>query len=418
MTQLTDDCFAFGGDLMTVGEALTRLKERIETVAGTETLPLKDVDGRVLAADVIAVNGSPPRDNAAVDGYALAGGDLAADGETRLTVSGRAAAGQPIEGGHRPGGAVRIFTGAVLPDGCDTVVMQEDVRVEGDTIIIPSGLRKGTNRRKANEDFASGATILQQGHRLRPQDIGLAAAAGCARLSVHQPLRVALFSTGDELREPGQTLEPGAINDANRYMLRGLIARLPCGVTDLGILEDRPEAVRDALALAAADHDLIITSGGVSTGEEDHVRGAVEALGSIHAWRLAVKPGRPIALGQVNRVPFVGLPGNPVAAMACFLHFARPLILGLGGADVEPPRTFRVRAAFEQTSKAGRREWVRAQLSTESDGSVAAHKFRSQGSGVISSLVESNGLVVLAEELTHVKQGDMVDFLPFSEVIG
>lgn len=416
MTQLSDDCFAFGGKLMTTADALALLRARVTTVAEVETVPLHQAGGRILAADIVSEHDVPPRDNSAVDGYALAHTDLAADTDTRLAVVGRIPAGQAPEGSHRPGDAVRIFTGAALPDGYDTVVMQEDVRTDDGAVIVPPGLKLGSNRRKAGEDITRGAVVLHRGHRLRAQDLGLAASVGQQSLAVYRRLRVALFSTGDELREPGADLPAGAIYDANRYMLAGLIEGLGCTVTDLGILPDRLDAVRAALADAATGHDVLFTSGGVSTGEEDHVRAAVEALGTIHAWRLAIKPGRPIALGQVKGTAFVGLPGNPVAAMVCFLKFARPLILQLGGCTDDSARTYKVRAGFDHRKKADRREWVRVHLATDGTGQAEARKFRSQGSGILSSMVETDGLVELPEDLTELRAGDLVDFLPFSEV--
>ena len=416
MTQLSNDCFAFGGDLLTTTAALELLAERVSPVTEIERVALGEALDRVLAEDLVAEVSVPPHDNSAVDGYAVRFDDLEAEAETRLAVLGRTAAGHPL---GRPLGsaeAVRIFTGAVMPEGADTVFMQEDVSVDGDHVVLPPGLKRGANRRHAGEDVAAGATVLVRGHRLRPQDVGLAASVGRTELVVHRRLRVAVFSTGDEVREPGEPLPPGAIYDANRYLLMSLMRSLAGSVTDLGILPDEAGEVRAALDEAAADHDLLITSGGVSVGEEDHVKAAVEALGSLYLWRLAIKPGRPIALGQVKAVPFVGLPGNPVAAMVTFLRFARPLILRLGGCTQVDPVLYRVRAEFSHSKKANRREWVRARLETGGDGALVARKFARQGAGILSSLVESDGLVELPEEMTRLRSGTMVDFLPFSEV--
>ncbi len=416
MTQLSNDCFAFGGDLLTTTAALELLAERVSPVTEIERVALGEALDRVLAEDLVAEVSVPPHDNSAVDGYAVRFDDLEAEADTRLAVLGRTAAGHPL---GRPLGsaeAVRIFTGAVMPEGADTVFMQEDVSVDGDHVVLPPGLKRGANRRHAGEDVAAGATVLVRGHRLRPQDVGLAASVGRTELVVHRRLRVAVFSTGDEVREPGEPLPPGAIYDANRYLLMSLMRSLAGSVTDLGILPDEAGEVRAALDEAAADHDLLITSGGVSVGEEDHVKAAVEALGSLYLWRLAIKPGRPIALGQVKAVPFVGLPGNPVAAMVTFLRFARPLILRLGGCTQVDPVLYRVRAEFSHSKKANRREWVRARLETGGDGALVARKFARQGAGILSSLVESDGLVELPEEMTRLRSGTMVDFLPFSEV--
>ena len=416
MAQLSDDCFAFGGELMRADEAIGILTARVSPIATPEAVPLADARGRILAEDVVSPRNVPPHDNAAVDGYAVYFDDLDPAGESRLPVGGRIAAGQAAAAIPPRGTALRVFTGAALPPGPDTCFMQEDCRVEGDAVVLPPGIKRGANRRKAGEDVKTGATILHRGQRLRPQDIGLAASIGASQLGVYRTLRVGVFSTGDELREPGQPTPPGAVYDANRYVLLSLLGQLGCAVEDFGIVADRGEAVRDTLEAAAARCDAIITSGGMSTGEEDHVRAAVESLGSIHFWRLAVRPGRPVAFGQVKGIAFVGLPGNPVAMMVTFLRFARPVLLRLGGATAIEPHLFRVRAGFDAKKKLGRREWVRARLVPGADGMPTAHRFPRDGAGILTSLVESDGLIELAENVTQVSAGAMVDFLPFSEV--
>jgi molybdopterin molybdotransferase len=426
VAQLSDDCFAAGGPLMRIGAALDQLGERLVAVTATESLRLDACVDRILAESVLAPIDVPSHDNSAVDGYAVYFDDLDPAGETRLPVTGRATAGHPLTRPARRGEAIRIFTGAEMPaggegsPGPDTVMMQEDCRVDGGTVVIRPGIRRGANRRKAGEDVQAGATILHRGSRLRPQDVGLAAAIGRITLEVHAPLRVALFSTGDELVEPGRPLQAGQAYDSNRHTLRALLAQLGTRVSDMGIVPDRRDVVRDTLARAVEGHDLLVSSGGVSSGEEDHVKAAVEALGRLHFWRLAIKPGRPIALGQVDsgdrRVPFIGLPGNPVAAMVTFLRVARPIILRLMGAKDIEPTLFRVRADFDYKKKRDRREFVRARLVPDGAGGLLARKFPRDGAGILSSLVQSDGLVELPEELTHLTAGSMVDFLPFSEV--
>lgn len=416
MAQLSDDCFAFGGELMRADEALAILAQRIAPVASVQSVALKAARGRILAKDIVAARNVPPHDNAAVDGYAVNFEDLSADGDTRLRVSGRVAAGQDLGRAVPRGEAVRVFTGAPMPQGVDTCFMQEDCRAEGAFVLLPPGIKRGANRRKTGEDIKAGTTILSAGKRLRPQDVGLAASIGVTALEVYRPLKVAIFSTGDELREPGEATPPGAVYDANRYVLDGLLQQLGCAVVDLGILRDRRDTIAAALARAASDCDAIVTSGGMSTGDEDHIRAAVESLGAIHFWRLAIRPGRPVALGQVKGVPFVGLPGNPVAMMVTFLRFARPVLLRLNGATELAPHLFRVRASFEIKKKLGRREWVRARLSIADDGVKIAVRFPRDGAGILTSLVEADGLVELPEELTSQPAGAMVDFLPFSEV--
>ena len=416
MAQLSDDCFAHGGRLMTTAEALEHLTQGVSRVTTDETVPLVGSLGRILAEDLVAPQDVPPHDNSAVDGYAVHFDDLDPDADTRLPIQGRAAAGHPLEGPAKRGTAVRIFTGAPMPEGPDTVMMQEDCRLDGDQVVIAPGIRRGANRRERAEDIRAGTRVLSRGQRLRAQDLGQAAAIGRTSLAVSRPLSVALFSTGDELREPGTPLDAGCIYDSNRVTVSALLQGLGCRVADFGILRDEADTIREALADAAGGHDLIVTTGGVSVGEEDHVRQAVEALGQIHFWRLAIKPGRPIALGQVGRVPLVGLPGNPVAVVVTFVNLVRPMILTLMGGTELMPHHFRVRAAFDHKKKKDRREWVRARLEADGEGGWQAIKFPREGAGILSSLVESDGLVELPEEMTYLEAGDLVDFLPFSEV--
>jgi molybdopterin molybdotransferase len=417
MAQLSDDCFAFGGELMSGAAALDLLQSKTIALPDSETVPLGVALGRFLAVDLVAPRAVPPHDNSAVDGYAVFHDDLAADRDTVLPVGGRAAAGHPLDRPARRGEAIRIFTGAKMPEGPDTVMMQEDCVALDGAVRLRPGLKKGANRRKAGEDVAPGAIVIPVGRRLRAQELGLAAALGFAELTVYRRLRVAILSTGDELAEPGVALPEGAIYDANRHTIAALLQGLGCAVTDLGIRPDRPAAIREALGTAAAAHDLVISSGGMSTGEEDHVKAAVEAQGSLHFWRLAIKPGRPVALGQIGRTPFMGLPGNPVAVMVTFLILARPLILRLAGAGAITPRSYRVRAGFDYRKKAERREYIRARLEADGAGGWIAQKFPRDGAGILSSMVESDGFVVLGESLTRLESGGEVDFLPFREVL-
>jgi molybdopterin molybdotransferase len=415
MAQLSDDCFAHGGRLMRVDEALAELRDRIAPVAAAETVRLPDALGRVLLEDVVSAIDVPQHGNSAVDGYAVFFDDLNAEAETVLPVTGRVAAGHALDRPARRGEAIRIFTGAPMPDGPDTVMMQEDCREQDGQVAIQPGIARGANQRAAGEDVAAGATVLSAGQRLRPPDLGQAAAVGRATLEVARPLQVGVVSTGDELCEPGGPLREGGIYDSNRFTVHGLLAQLGCRVHDLGILPDDRDAVTEALADAARRLDLVVTSGGVSVGEEDHVKQAVRALGQLHTWRLAIKPGRPIALGQLGRVPFVGLPGNPVAVVVTFVTIVRPMVLRMLGGRAERPHLFKVKAGFDHRKKRARREWVRARL-VAADGELRVDKYPSQGAGVLSSIVESDGLVELPEEMTQLEAGSLVDFLPFSEV--
>ena len=416
MAQLSDDCFAFGGALLSVDAAEALIAERVPPLAGEEAAPLAAALGRVLARDLLAPLPLPPFFNAAVDGYAFRHADLLGSAETRLALSGRLAAGQAAVGKDlAPGTAARIFTGAPMPPGADTVLMQEDARLEPGAVLVPPGLKPGANARPAGEDVAAGARALPAGRRLRAPEIGLAAALGLTALPVKRRVRVGVFSTGDELASPGEPLRPAQTYDSNRFTLLALLAGLPVEATDLGILPDRPEAVAAALRGAAGAHDMLLTSGGVSTGEEDHVRAAIEDGGRLVFWRLAIKPGRPAAMGVVDGVPVVGLPGNPVAAVVTFLHLARPLALRLAGAEPEALPRFATRAAFSYRKKLGRREYVRVRLGPGSPLPEAA-KFAREGAGLLSSLTESDAFAELPEEVTAVAPGDIVRVLPFAAV--
>lgn len=419
MAQLTDDCFAFSGPLLRLDDMERLIGERIAPVAETERVAISQARGRVLTADVIAPVDLPPFDNSAVDGYAVRHADLKSDADTRLAVSGRLTAGADAAVALKAGEAIRIFTGAAMPAGADTVFMQEDVTRDGDAIVVPKGLKRGANRRLAGEDIAKGAVALAAGAVLEPQHIALAAALGVTAVEVRRPLRVAIFSTGDEVVEPGGALPPAAIYDANRYLLRELIERLGARVTDLGILADDPAPLAQALGKAAADHDLIITSGGVSTGEADYVRDAVERIGSLVFWRLAIKPGRPVALGVIRgkdggSAAFVGLPGNPVAVFVTFVRVVKVLLRRLSGARAPAPVPLPVRAGFAYKKKKDRREYVRVALRRAADGELEAIKHPQDGAGILTSLTQTDGLLEFPEETTAVAPGDRVGFLSYA----
>ncbi len=422
MTQLSKT--GTGPGLMKIDHALDLLADFCQPVTPIEKIPLSEGLGRILGRDIIADRDVPPTPNSAVDGYAVRFSDLSSETETILPVSGRAAAGHPLNRPSDVGQAVRIFTGAVMPVGCDTVVMQEDCRLisnpsanSPDKISVPPGLRQGNNAREKGEDIRLGTTLLTAGHRMRPQDLGLIASIGHDRLDVFSPLKVAVFSTGDEVHDPGSQLPAGAIYDANRTCLLALLRGLNCRVSDLGILPDDGEIIAQKLGQAAQSHDLIITSGGVSVGDEDHVRNAVEAVGGLNFWRLAIKPGRPVAMGEIGTAAFIGLPGNPAAMMVTFLRVARPAILALGGGQSITPPLFPVTSDFNHAKKPGRREFIRARLSQNDAGQLVAQKFPRAGAGILSSFVGASGLVELPEDMTQLNIGETVAFLPFSEVM-
>lgn len=423
MAQLSDDCFMPGEGLMSMDAALEMLETRLLPVVGEETIPLNECAGRILAKDIVAERDVPPHDNSAVDGYAVYFDDLSPKGETELPVIGRVAAGQPLEGTPQRGTALRIFTGAPIPDdanGPDTIFMQEDSVLRDDTgqtiVVLPNGITRGANRRSRGEDIQSGNVVLRKGDRLRPQDIGLAASLGIPKLEVFRRLTVGVMSTGDEVVDPGQTVPAGGIYDANRHALMAILSDLGCDVRDFGIVADDAHRISETLTAAARACDAVISTAGMSVGEEDHLAETIRGLGALHFWKVAIKPGRPIAFGQINGTPFIGLPGNPAAMMVTFLRMARPALLKLAGASDLRPRLYPIRAGFAHRKKRNRREYVRVHLEDGEDGFPVARKHPRSGAGILSSLVEADGLVELPEEMTQLEEGAMVSFLPFTEV--
>jgi molybdopterin molybdotransferase len=420
MAQLGEDSFAAGDRLMSVDEAVAALFARVSAIADSEVVALAEAEGRVLAEDLIAPIDLPGFDNSAVDGYAVRFDDLAQAGETVLDIGGRAAAGHELTAAGIPcgadlaGKAVRIFTGAAMPGGMDTVFMQEDCRdVEDGRVGLPPGLSRGDNCRLRGEDIRAGEAALAAGRRLRPEDLGLAAALGVDRLRVRRRLKAAIFSTGDEIVSPGAPLKPPAVYDANRFLLHGLLRRQGVEVTDLGILPDDAAKIATALRAAALSHDLVLTSGGVSTGEEDHVKAAISDGGSLVFWRLAIKPGRPVAMGVIEGAPFVGLPGNPVAVFVTFAIIVRPLIAALSGARFEPLPAMPVKSGFAYQKKAGRREYVRVVLTRDAAGAIVAEKYGVEGAAVLTSLTRTQGFVELPEDDKKITPGDPVNFVDY-----
>jgi molybdopterin molybdotransferase len=417
MAQLSDDCFAFGGPMMSVDEAVAIIAARVSAVHEVETVPLMEADGRILAADISASLPLPPFTNSAVDGYAVRSRDLPRSGDAAFPVTGRIQAGASAERPIEPGHAMRIFTGAPMPEGADTVFMQEDVRIdEAGQVVVPAGLKPGANVRPAGEDIAVGTAALAAGQRLRPQDVALVAAFGLTQIGVVRRIRVAVFSTGNELVSAGAPRGPAQQFDSNRFMLMAMLKRLGCAVSDLGILRDDKASLAEGLKQVAGRHDLILTTGGVSTGEEDYVKAAVESAGRLVLWRMAIKPGRPVAMGIIGGTPFIGLPGNPVASFVTFVHVVRPTVLALAGAKQAPLVPMPVRAAFSYRKKIARREYVRVNLRRASDGALEATKFPREGAGLLSSLVDTDGLVELGEAITQVEPGEIVGFLGYASL--
>lgn len=408
---LRDDCFALpaGTDWTPVDTALNMLKARLHSVVEYESCSLGNALGRVLSEAVFAKRANPPTANSAVDGYGFAHTCLGIGELVLPLVQGRSAAGAPYDGNVPFGSAIRILTGAALPQGVDTVILQEDVTLGTSEIAFRSGLKSGANARKAGEDVTVGDTILPRGRRVTPADLALMAATGIGSVNVFKPLRVAVVSTGNELVEAGDPIAPTQIFDANRPMLIGLIRQLGHVPIDMGRIPDDRDTLRVAFDTAAERADVILTSGGASAGDEDHVSALMSENGVMNEWRIALKPGRPLALGTWNTKPVFGLPGNPVAALVCTLIFAHPALCMLAGAGWHEPQGFDLPAAFTKQKKPGRREYLRARIQ---NGQVEV--FASEGSGRISGLSWADGLVELGDEAQNIKPGDRVRYIPYT----
>lgn len=399
-----------------VEEAHARIEAAIRPLRASERVSLRAALDRVLAGDVHSGLDIPPATNAAMDGYALRGADLDADGTAGLTLVGTAWAGHPLERTIGPGECARIMTGAPLPGGADTVVMQERTTCEGDRVRIRRG-EAGANVRAAGEDIARGERALAAGTRIRPAELGVLASLGLTEVDVVVRPRITLYASGDELFEPGQPLKPGGLYDSNRYTVWGMLTRLGMSVDDRGHLPDDRTAVEASLAAAAAESDAVITTGGVSVGEADHIGPALRAVGDIGFWQLAVKPGRPLNFGRIDRALFFGLPGNPVSAMVTFYQFVQPALLCLAGAAYTRPTVLRARAAEAFPGKSGRTEFQRAILSPAADGTPEVTRAGPQGSGRLSSMARANCLVVLPAQGAAIEPGDWVDVQPFHGLV-
>jgi len=413
------DCGCSSHDTSTLKpleDALELLLSHAKALPEVEMVPLSNAVGRILAQSVVSRITQPPWDNSAMDGYAVRAADLMGN-NTTLPISQRIPAGanpEPL----KPGTAARIFTGAPVPADADTVIIQEVCEQSGDQVTITQAADLGANIRRAGEDTKEGQEVLQAGTRLGPQHLGVAASVGVADLAVSRRLKVALFSSGDELINPGKPLGPGQIYNSNEFTLKGLLQALGCEVITLGIVEDTFDATCKALTAAAGQADLVMTSGGVSVGEEDHLKPAVEKLGSLDMWKIAIRPGKPLAFGHIDGTPFIGTPGNPVSLFVTFCLFARPFILKMQGVEGDDltPTAIQARAAFDWTKPDKRREFARARLETNAEGVAEVSLFNSRSSGVLNSLAWANGLAVLPENQV-LSAGDSVQFLSFNELL-
>ena len=394
-------------------EANRRIQKDLIAVEEAETLPIRACLGRVLAKDIRSTINVPTATNSAMDGYAIVGADLPKEGLHSLTLIGESFAGRPFHGSVGKGECVRIMTGAVMPEGTDTVVMQEHVQADGHTIQISNRTQHGANVREAGEDIQQGQTVLTAGTEITPAELGLVASLGIADIEVFRKLRVAFFSTGDELRSIGQELEDGCIYDSNRYTLYGMLHRLGVEIIDLGVAEDKQETIENSLQEAASQADVILTSGGVSVGEADYVKQSLEQLGEINFWKIAMKPGRPVTFGKIQNAWFFGLPGNPVSVMVGFYQFVQPALKLLMGASNHLPIIMQVTCASKLKKRPGRMEYQRGVVYQNENGEFVVEKTGQQGSGILRSMSMANCFIILPTESEGIKPGDSVKIQPF-----
>jgi molybdopterin molybdotransferase len=405
---------------MPVAKARELIASFLAPVTAIERVHVRSALGRVLAEDIVSPLAVPGHDNSAMDGYAVRFADLRPEGETLLKRVGESFAGKPWAGAIGEGECVRIFTGGVMPQGADSVVMQERASEDASGVrIAPGAIAKaGTNRRFAGEDLKQGQTVFRTGQRLRPAELGMIASLGIGEVSVYRKLRVAFFSTGDELRSVGSPLAAGEIYDSNRYTLHGMLTRLNCEIVDMGVVADVPAALERAFASAAQAADVIITSGGVSVGEADYVKALLDKLGEVLFWKIAMKPGRPLAYGRIDSAHFFGLPGNPVSVMVTFYEFVRDALLVLQGQrDIQPPPMFKVPLAAAVRKAPGRTEFQRGILAPDGAGGWTVRTTGDQGSGILSSMSQANCFIVLGSDTGNVAAGELVDVQLFEGLV-
>jgi len=412
---MNDCCYNPNEKMLTTDEAIQFLLERSKAIEQVETVKTLDSLGRVLAQAITSTLNVPPLDNSAMDGYVTRFSDLNCDTETTLAISQRIAAGY-VGDKLVKGTAARIFTGAPVPEGADTVIMQEQCQQQDDKVVISGKARKGDHIRRAGEDIVQGSEVMSIGQKLRPQDMGLIASVGIDEIIVYKKITVAIFSTGDELLMPGEAVQPGKIYNSNRYTLTGMLQKVGCEIIDLGCIPDDLDATVDAMRQAAEKADLIMTTGGVSVGEEDYIKLAIDKLGSVEMWRVAMKPGKPVAFGEVSKTPFIGLPGNPVSVFVTFCLFARPVIRTMQGCSEVLPRKVQVVSGFDWLRKGPRREFVRGQLVMDEQGQQRAQTYSSHSSGVLTSTTWAHGLIEIPENSTFEK-GAVINWLDFSELL-
>ncbi len=411
---LPDSCAApENPSVLRVNAAREAILAKLPVLQSLQKLALRDTLGRVLAEDIISPFNVPPYANSAMDGYALASTDLEKLPAT-LRCVGQAFAGQPFAGSVQPGECIRIMTGAIVPDGCDTVIMQEQAEVDGDNIYFSGEHRRGDNVRLAGEDIAQGQVVFSKGRRINAADLGLLASLGRSEVSVLRKLRVAFFSTGDELKSIGESLKPGDIYDSNRYTLFAMLQKLGIDMLDMGVIKDDPEALRQALQAASDNADVVITSGGVSVGDADYIKALLAEPGQVNFWKIAMKPGRPLAFGQIANTPFFGLPGNPVSVMVTFYQFVLPALQKMAGETQTAPLLLQATAAAPIRKRPGRFEFQRGILKSSADGQLQVCMTGEQGSGILSSMSHANCFILLDENCAGINAGERVTVQPFA----
>lgn len=412
------DCYEGDPDLLPLDEALRRIRVHVKAIEESETLPLIKAHARIAARDITSPMDVPGHTNSAMDGYAVDGNSLPEDTPRPFDPIGEALAGHPFTGTVEPGQTVRITTGAMMPSGTDTVVMQEHVTIESQGVLIPPGNRKGQHVRRLGEDIAAGAVVIERGRRLMPAQMGLLASLGIAEVDVFRSLRVAYFSTGDEIRSPGEDFAPGLVYDSNRFTMRGMLERLGVEIVDLGIVPDRRDAVFDAFEKAAKSADVVLSSGGASTGEADHIKEALNALGQVGFWRIAIRPGRPLAFGFIDDAVCFGLPGNPVAVMVTFLQIVAPALRAAAGESCfRPPPEMEARCTVSLRKKTGRVEYYRAILERDENDALVVRDTGRSGSGLLHTMSDANCFIVLPEEGETITPGEVVRVQPFFGLI-
>jgi molybdopterin molybdotransferase len=414
---VTDACAPPESALLSVDEVHRRIRRLARCIAETERIAVRAALGRVLAETVISPIDVPPASNSAMDGYAVMSADLPNSGSRSLKVAGKALAGAPFDDKVMPGQAIRIMTGAVMPPGTDTVIMQEQAQREGDYVRIQCGHCPGEYVRQAGEDIARGEVVLSPGKRLMPAELGLLASVGITEVTVTRRLRAAFFSTGDELRSPGDTLHAGQLYDSNRYLLYGMLQRMDVDPVDLGIVPDDPAAIRNTLTQAAAQADVVVTSGGVSVGEADYVKQVLDELGKIDLWRIAMKPGKPLTVGTLGKAIFFGLPGNPVSTMVTFYQFVKPAMLQMMGQRESQPTSLWVPCISRLTKVPGRQEYQRGILTQDRHGLLSVASAGLQESHILTSMSRSNCFIILPAECAGVEPGENVEVQPFAGLI-